>query len=138
MVVYKIFHIVIMANTYHFGIAKIIVHISHIIIGLWLVYLGYKKITNQRLDNIHYNVLAVLGAVLFIYFLIVSYKEFGKKWNYAFGVPNYLIFATHLFNAVLFFLIGIKYLNINKLISLYLIIAGALGGMYHAHLMLFN
>jgi hypothetical protein len=28
-----------------------------------------------------------------------------------------------------------KYLNINKIISLYLIIAGSLGGMYHAHLM---
>jgi hypothetical protein len=126
-----------MGNTYHFGIAKLIVHISHIIIGLWLVYLGYKKITNTELDNFQYNLLTGLGVVLFLYFTVVTYKEYGNKWNYAFGVPNYLIFLTHLINSVLFFIIGMRYLNINKLISLYLIIAGSMGALYHAHLMFF-
>mgnify|MGYP003326171824 CR=1 FL=1 len=127
-----------MGDTYHFGISKIIVHLSHIIIGAWLVYIGYKKITDDEIIDIQYHLLSVLGIVLFLYFLVVSYKEFGNVWNYSFGVPNYLIFITHIINAILFLLIGIKYINIGKLISLYLIIAGALGGMYHAHLMILN
>jgi len=124
--------------SYHFGLSKPIVHLSHLLTGSWLVYIGYKRITNQRLNNLHYYLLTIVGAILFLYFLVVSYKELGKKWNYAFGVPNYLIFLTHLFNSSLFFLIGMRYFSINKIISLYLIIAGALGGMYHAHLMLFK
>ena len=126
-----------MGNIYHFGIAKLIVHISHIIIGLWLVYLGYEKITDKKLDNFQYNLLTGLGVVLFLYFTVVTYKEYGNKWNYAFGVPNYLIFLTHIINSILFFIIGMKYLNINKLISLYLIIAGSMGALYHTHLMFF-
>jgi len=124
-----------MTNTYHFGISKLIVHISHMIIGLWLVYIGYKKITNQIIHNFQYNLLILLGVILFIYFSIISYKEYGKIWNYSFKVPNYLIFITHLINAIIFILIGIKYLNINKIMSLYLIIAGSLAALYHIHLM---
>lgn len=125
-----------MGDTYHFGVSKIIIHSLHILIGIWLVYLGYKKITDKKLDDINYYLLTGLGIILFFYFLIISYKEFGNIWNYAFGVPNYLIFITHLINALLFIFIGIKFLDIGKIISLYLIISGSLGGMYHGHLLL--
>lgn len=127
-----------MGDTYHFGVAKSIVHISHIVIGIWLVYIGYKKITDEEIDDIHYHLLTGLGIILFFYFLVISYKEYGNVWNYAFGVPNYLVFITHLINAILFTLIGIKYIDIGKIISLYLIIAGSLGGLYHGHLMLLD
>lgn len=127
-----------MGDTYHFGVAKIIVHISHILIGLWLVYIGYQKITDEEIDDTQYNLLTGLGVILFFYFLAISYKEYGKVWNYAFGVPNYLIFITHLINSILFTLMGLKHIDIGKIMSLYLIISGSLAGMYHGHLMLLH
>jgi FlaA1/EpsC-like NDP-sugar epimerase len=125
-----------MGDTYHFGVKKTIVHISHILIGMWLIYIGYIKIIDKDLNNIQYNLLTGLGIVLFIYFLTITVKEYGNVWNYSFNVPNYVIFISHLINSIIFFLLGMKYMDINRLISLYLIIAGSLGGMYHAHLMI--
>lgn len=125
-------------DTYHFGVAKIIIHLSHLLTGSWLVYIGYKKIIDEEISELQYNLLTILGSILFLYFVAISYKELGNVWNYAFGVPNYLIFITHLINAILFVLMGMKYLNISKIMSLYLIISGALAAMYHAHLMILH
>ena len=35
-------------DTYHFGVAKIIIHLSHLLTGSWLVYIGYKKIIDEE------------------------------------------------------------------------------------------
>lgn len=125
-------------DTYHFGVSKITIHLSHLLTGSWLVYIGYKRITDEEISDLQYNLLTILGSILFLYFVAISYKELGKVWNYAFGIPNYLIFITHLTNAILFVLMGLKYLKINKIMSLYLIISGALAAMYHAHLMILH
>jgi len=125
-----------MGDTYHYNIPGIVIHISHILVGLWLVYIGYMKITDKKLEEVHYKILLILGIVLFLYFLSITYKNLGKSWNYAFGIPNYVIFSTHLFNAILFILLGLKYITISNIISLYLIVSGSLAGLYHAHLML--
>ena len=124
-----------MGDTYHFGMPGSIIHISHILIGLWLVYIGYKRITDQEIKKYNYTLLTILGVVLFFYFIVISYKNIGKSWNYAFGIPNYVIFLTHLINAILFIGIGLKYISIENVISLYLIISGSLASLYHAHLM---
>lgn len=124
-----------MGDTYHFGMPGWIIHISHILIGLWLVYLGYKRITDQPIKKYNYTLLTILGVVLFFYFIVISLKNIGKTWNYAFGIPNYVIFLTHLMNAILFVGIGLRYINIGDIISLYLIISGSIAFLYHAHLM---
>ena len=108
-----------MSDTYHYNIPGIVIHISHILVGLWLVYIGYIKITDKKLEEVHYKILWILGIVLFLYFLSITYKNLGKSWNYAFGIPNYVIFSTHLFNAILFILLGLKYITISNIISLY-------------------
>ena len=124
-----------MGDTYHFGMPGWIIHSIHILIGLWLVYIGYKRITNQKIKKYNYTLLTILGIVLFFYFIVISGKNIGKSWNYAFGIPNYVIFLTHLINAILFIGIGLRYIDIGDIISLYLIISGSLAGLYHAHLM---
>jgi len=125
-----------MGDTYHYNIPGIIIHLSHLLVGAWLVYIGYMKITDKKLKDIHYKLLWILGIILLLYFLSITYKNLGKSWNYAFGIPNYVIFSTHLFNAILFILLGLKYITISNIISLYLIVSGSLAGLYHAHLML--
>ena len=125
-----------MGDTYHFNIPALIIHLSHILIGLWLVYIGYKKITNNSINDLNYKLLIFLGFVLLIYFSIITYKNIGKSWNYAFGIPNWMIFMTHLFNALLFIAIGCKYIDITTPVGLYLVVSGSLAALYHAHLML--
>tara|TARA_E500000178_G_scaffold161209_1_gene160911 strand:- start:120 stop:506 length:387 start_codon:yes stop_codon:yes gene_type:complete len=125
-----------MGDTYHFGIKGYIVHITHILIGLWLIYIGYEKIKEREIYEYNYYGLTILGIILLLYFLIVSYKEWGNRWNYAFGVPNYVIFTTHLINSLLFIGIGMKYIDIGEIMSMYLIVSGVLAAAYHGHLMI--
>ena len=127
-----------MGDTYHFGIKGYIIHITHILVGLWLIFIGYERIKDRQINEYNYHGLTLLGGALLVYFLIVSYKEWGNHWNYAFGVPNYVIFMTHLINAILFLGIGLKYINIGEIMSMYLIISGSLASAYHGHLMIYN
>jgi uncharacterized membrane protein len=127
-----------MGDNYSFNIPKIIIHVAHILIGLWLVYIGYKKITNNSIDDMNYKLLWIMGIILLVYFIIVIYKNIGKYWNYAFGIPNWMIFTTHIINALLFIAIGFKYIDISTMLSLYLVVSGSLAGLYHTHLMFVN
>ena len=124
-----------MGDTYHYNIPGIVIHTIHLIFGVWLAYIGYKKITNQSISDYNYPILIGLGSLVIVYFIHLLYKNWNKKWNYAFGIPNYVIFLTHLINSILFIGIGLKYIDIGNIISLYLIISGSLAGLYHAHLM---
>jgi hypothetical protein len=120
---------------YYFSIPHLVVHILHLIVGAWLVYIGYKKIQKEPIHDNNYKVLTGLGIIVTLYFLLLSYINRDKKWNYNFGVPNYLVFLVHIINGVLMTLLGTQYLKMNEIASLYLIISGSMASLYHAHLM---
>lgn len=124
-----------MGDTYHFNVSKTVVHITHMLVGLWLVYLGFSKLKKQEVDEHNNIILIVLGVMLVGYFLLLLYKNYKKEWQYAFGVPNYVVHITHILNGILFLLLGTKKIDYSDNLSLYLVIYGALGSLYHSHLM---
>jgi len=124
-----------MSGTYQYGMPGLLIHIIHIVFGTWLAYLGYKKITNQSINNYNYNILLVLGIIVVLYFIHLLYKNWGETWYYAFGLPNWLVQIIHVFNGIILIFVGCKVLDINKLVSMYFIVSGSLAALYHAHLM---
>tara|TARA_B100000902_G_scaffold390452_1_gene439387 strand:+ start:717 stop:1097 length:381 start_codon:yes stop_codon:yes gene_type:complete len=125
-----------MDDKYRYNIPKIIIHVIHLIVGLWLAYIGYKKITNQTISDYNYPILIGLGALVIVYFIHLLYKNRSETWSYAFGVPNYLIHIVHIINGILLLLIGLKILKMDNLVNMYLIIIGSSAALYHSHLAL--
>jgi len=124
-----------MSGTYHYNIPGLLIHIIHIILGAWLTYLGYNKITKESIHRYNYDVLLVLGIIVVLYFIHLLYEKWGEKKYYAFGVPEWLVHITHILNGLMFIMVGSKVLRINELVSLYLIVSGSLAALYHIHLM---
>lgn len=125
-------------DSYHFNIPKILINIIHIIVGVWIAYLGYKTIKNIKIEKYNYNILVFLGILLLIYFIYLFYKNINKIWNYSFAVPNFIVFGLHIINGILFILLGLKKIELKDLFSLYLIISGSLGALYHKHIIYYN
>ena len=123
-----------MGDTYHFDIPFIVINIIHILAGLWLGYVGYKKINSEEIHELNHKILFVLGVIMIVYFSITSYKNIGKSWNYKNGVPNWMVFATHIVNAIMFIMIGLKYINKPFVVGIYLGIIGTLASLYHSYL----
>lgn len=124
-----------MNQTYNFNVSKNVVHIIHAITALWLVYIGYMTIKNKDINKISFRILLILGIILVIYFSMIIYKNYKKELQYAFGVHKNIIHLSHILNGILFILLGLNKIEIKDLISLYIMIYGALGGAYHLHLM---
>jgi len=124
-----------MNQTYNFNVSKNFVHISHMISALWLVYIGYMTSKKIDINKINFSILLILGIILIVYFSMIIYKNYKKELQYAFGIHKNIIHATHILNGILFVLLGLKKIEIKDLVSLYMIIYGALGGIYHLHLM---
>lgn len=124
-----------MSKTYHYNIPKRVIHTIHMVISIWLVYIGYKRVKNQEVDKTNYKILLLLGQLLIIYFSILLYKNYNRRWNYALKVPNYIIHLSHIVNGILFVLLGLKKIELKDILSLYIIIYGSMGGLYHLHLM---
>jgi hypothetical protein len=56
-----------MTTTYHFGVDGVMIWIFHILIGLFLLYLGMKMV-NKEPVAINYGVtLAIIGALTALY-----------------------------------------------------------------------
>ena len=36
-----------MGGTYHYNIPHLVIHVIHIVFGLWLAYIGYKRIMKR-------------------------------------------------------------------------------------------
>jgi len=115
------------------------IHLQHIVVGLWLVYLGYLKLTSKSYNKIQDKVLYYLGLLVLVYFLYLTYKLWDSKLKYSLNVPKSVVFLLHILNGLAFMLIGSgklkKYAEIN---GLYMVIMGSLSLFYHAHLMLLN
>ena len=54
-------------KTYHFGVPEWIVWLSHIIIGAFLVYVGYALVLRQRIPLMAALALLVLGVLAILY-----------------------------------------------------------------------
>ncbi len=124
---------------YYFMIPGLYIHLQHIVVGLWLVYLGYLKLTSKSYNKIQDKVLYYLGLLVLVYFLYLTYKLWDSKLKYSLNVPKSVVFLLHILNGLAFMLIGSgklkKYAEIN---GLYMVIMGSLSLFYHAHLMLLN
>ena len=133
------------SNTYHFKIPGWFIHLIHAIAGVWLLYIGYNQLKDISIHIINYYLLILIGLLVIIYFLILLKKNWKKKWNYAFEVPNWLIHIVHIINGIVLLLVGLNKLDYidtnvfkkiidNDIINIYLIGGGLLAGAYHAHL----
>ena len=127
-----------MGDTYHYNVPGIVIHVIHLIFGVWLAYIGYKKITNQSISDYNYPILIGLGSLVIVYFIHLLYKNWSKRWNYAFGIPNYLIHIIHIINGILLLSVGLKILSMNNLVNMYFIISGSSAALYHLHLLVFK
>ena len=64
---------------YYFMIPGLYIHLQHIVVGLWLVYLGYLKLTSKPYKQIQDKVLYYLGLLVLVYFLYLTYKLWDSK-----------------------------------------------------------
>lgn len=60
---------------YHFGIPGIFVWITHILMGIFLVYIGYKVLNNKPISQINSLVLIILGVLAILYHLHLWYDN---------------------------------------------------------------
>ena len=124
-----------MGDTYHYNIPHLVIHVIHIVFGLWLAYIGYKRIMKQPIKKYNYYILIGLGSIVTLYFIHLLYKNIDKSWNYAFGLPNWLVHSIHILNGLLLLFVGLKIITINEIIALYFVVTGSIAFLYHAHLM---
>jgi len=66
-----------MGDTYHFGMPGSIIHINRILTGLWLVYIGYKLITNQKITKYNFIPLSLIGYS----YILLFYSNIWKKYR---------------------------------------------------------
>ncbi len=150
---------------YHHSVPRIVVHITHVIFALWIGYIGYYRIRKETIDENHYYMMALLGAVVTIYFVHLYIKNYGISWNYSFDVPHQLVHIIHIINGIVLLLLGLYALGmfdkdakdtphhergkypednykdiISKLVdndpvNIYLLVGGGAAGLYHIHLL---
>lgn len=60
---------------YHFGIPNETIWISHILMGLFFIYIGYELLMKRKLPIYISLVLVVLGALGALYHLHLWYEE---------------------------------------------------------------
>lgn len=116
---------------YAYGTPGWLIHLIHILVGIWLVYVGYMILTSKKINKVNIGILLILGIVMVAYQGWLWYK-FPKK-NYSLGLPGWVVHLTHIINGILFILISKDYFNKN-FSGLYLIIMGSLAAAYHLHL----
>ena len=92
---------------YHHSVPRIVVHITHVIFALWIGYIGYYRIRKETIDENHYYMMALLGAVVTIYFIHLYIKNYGISWNYSFDVPHEVVHIIHIINGIVLLLVGL-------------------------------
>jgi hypothetical protein len=131
-------------ETYAYDIPSIVIHLIHLIAGLWLLYIGYNRITNVSISKYHYYILILLGIVVVLNFsFLLSKSEPSEK--YEFEVPKYIVHLSHILNGIIFILLGLSSINIihndilkHNLFNVYLMGGGILAAAYHVHLLLIH
>ena len=150
---------------YHHSVPRIMVHITHVIFALWIGYIGYYRIRKETIGENHYYMMALLGAVVTIYFVHLYIKNYGISWNYSFDVPHQLVHIIHIINGIVLLLLGLYALGMfdkdakdtthqeseiypednykdiistlvdNDPVNIYLLVGGGAAGLYHIHLL---
>ena len=124
-----------MTRYYTHSIPAYLIHISHILSGAWLTYIGYKLIKGEQLKEYHYSLLSFVGIIMMVYFVYLTIKHIPNDFTYSLGINKYIILVAHILHGLLFLLVGLKVIKHN-MISLYILIIGSATALYHAHLMI--
>lgn len=64
--------------TYHFGIPGYAVWVAHILIGIFLIYVGWALYDKKKIDKYSPIVLIVVGALAALYHAHIWYLEKNK------------------------------------------------------------
>ena len=65
--------------TYHFGVANELIWSSHVLMGLFFIYVGYELISKKKISLPVALILVVLGAVGALYHLHLWYENYKKN-----------------------------------------------------------
>ena len=131
-------------ENYAYNIPSKIIHLIHLIAGAWLLYIGYQRITNMKINKYHYYILTFLGIVVIINFSFLL-SQSNTDETYEFEVPKYIVHLSHILNGIIFALLGLGGINIiqndifkHNFFNIYLIGGGILAAAYHSHLLLIH
>lgn len=136
MVAYFFIVYIYMTRYYTHSIPAYLIHLSHLSSGIWLSYIGYKNLIKEDIEEYHYSLLSFVGIILTIYFIYLTIKHIPNDFSYSLGINKYIILLLHIVHGILFILIGMKYIDMNDILSLYLLIIGSASALYHTHLMI--
>ena len=64
---------------YHFGVIGELIWLTHIILGIYFLYLGYKTINSQMLNQFDGVALLILGALMAMYHLHLMFLHYKNK-----------------------------------------------------------
>ena len=118
-------------KTYHYNVPKILVYIIHIIVGIYLAYLGYTLTQGKKIPHYAKIILITLGAVVILYqsWLWIKFP----KDNYAYDVPGWLLHLTHVLIGI--YLIVLALLKKpGPILGATTLILGAVQSLYMLHL----
>jgi len=65
--------------SYHFGVSNEIIWSSHILMGLFFIYVGYEIIIKQKLSVPVALIVVVLGALATLYHTHIWYENLKRK-----------------------------------------------------------
>lgn len=65
--------------TYHFGVQNELIWSSHILMGIFFIYVGYELIIKQKLSIPVALIVVVLGALGALYHAHIWYENLRKK-----------------------------------------------------------
>jgi len=118
-------------KTYHYNVPKILVYLVHILVGIYLAYLGYTLTQGKKIPHYAKIILITLGAVV-----ILSQSWLWIKFpkdNYAYDVPGWLLHLSHVLIGI--YLIVLALLNKpGPILGAVTLILGAVQSLYMLHL----
>ena len=118
-------------KTYHYNIPKILVYLVHILVGIYLAYLGYTLTQGKKIPRYAKIILITLGSVVILYqsWLWIKFP----KDNYAYDVPGWLLHLSHVLIGI--YLIVLALLKKpGPILGATTLILGAVQSLYMLHL----
>ena len=66
-------------DTYHYGVPGKLIWISHILYGLFFIYLGYRLLENKPINKYISILLIVMGVMAILYHSHLWYNNYTKS-----------------------------------------------------------
>lgn len=123
---------------YHFGVPNAVIYMSHIVTGLYLMYVGWTLNQKKELDRYSPYLLMVLGTVSMLYHTIIRATT-RRDVMYHFGVPQVAVLIGHLAVGVFLLYVGDTLYNKDHLdvySPIVLILMGFTAASYQMHIWL--